>query len=39
MYKRQEENVLGRISFRVAPLDRAGFLREAPLGEVRVKVK
>ena len=34
-----EENVLGRISFRVAPLDRAGFLREAPLGEVRVKVK
>ena len=34
-----EENMLGRISFRVAPLDRAGFLREAPLGEVRVKVK
>ena len=32
-----EENVLGRITFRVAPLDRAGFLREAPLGEVRVK--
>ena len=30
-----EKNVLGRISFRVAPLNRAGFLREAPVGEAR----
>ena len=30
-----EKNVLGKISFRVAPLNRAGFLREAPVGEER----
>ena len=30
-----EKNVLGKISFRVAPLNRAGFLREAPVGEAR----
>lgn len=30
-----EKNVLGRISFRVAPPGRAGFLREAPVGEAR----